>query len=434
VPLGLLDLSIVTDQLLKLLKDSYDSSNLWAEEPSPPAGTPPGTTPGTKFHINFTGLAPDVIRDLQGCQLSAYLYHVGVDKFLRNSPVVYPVAPVVGPGVAPRRVPPNPAQPLPLELYYLITAFSSHSYIEEQQAMSIALKCLHENSILTAIVPAGDRPQELTITMEMLSVDELSRFWQATTKPIRLAAAYRVSVVFLEPPPPPPLARTPAQINLDASPTLLPFGPGPQVTGTLAVVAYSVPGPGGLEKKTFELSPATAAPSQSLLLLGAGFLTPGTSDHVFLLSGTVEQDITAWVQTTSSATSKLSLLVPKSGAPTAGVYQVRVGNNRPVNDPASVRSNATPVSIAAFVDPSGGITLSGNPINVHGIGFIAGATEVLIGAVALRAAAGAPAAGQFQVVSSTTLRIAPPALPVGAHALRVRVNAVESSPAVWVVT
>ena len=203
--LGLLDLSIVTDQVLAYLDSAATASQLWAEEPTPPAGTPAGTTqhpidPTKKFTIHFTGLPPKEARDLGGCQVSFYLFHVAPNPaHLNTSPYLFhppPPPPATAPDTSPQ---PNFRHPLALTLYYLLSAHSVNSYIEEQQAMSIALKCLHEHAITTATVPKGSRLQEVTVTMEPQSVDEMGRLWLSLATPLGLSAVYRASVIFLEP-------------------------------------------------------------------------------------------------------------------------------------------------------------------------------------------------------------------------------------------
>src|SRR4051794_9439672 len=127
MPVGLLDLSIVTDRLLRHLSESEASSLLWDEErPTPPVGPiePPGlerVIPPPRFAINFTGLAPDAVRELGGCSLSLYLFHVTPDKFHRNT---FPVADRVDlpkPHLVPPRARTIPQQPFALTLYYLVS-------------------------------------------------------------------------------------------------------------------------------------------------------------------------------------------------------------------------------------------------------------------------------------------------------------------------
>jgi len=96
-----------------------------------------------------------------------------------------------------------PTQPLALDLYYLVTAWAGSNYVQEQQAMSVALKAFQEHPIIR-LTPAVqidgvDVPEEFTLTMEMETPDELGRLWQAVSSPARLAAVYKASVVFITP-------------------------------------------------------------------------------------------------------------------------------------------------------------------------------------------------------------------------------------------
>ena len=203
---GVLDLAIVTDHLLAQLRAARTTSRLWTEEPprppldpattpvlpAPPAGD---TTPAEEFDIFFTGMPPDAARAMTGgCKVSLYLFHVAPDKFYRST---FPADPRDS-SRASTRARQIPQQPLALTLYYLLSAHSE-SYVQEQQAMSIALKSFHENPIVTARVPAHTRQQEFTVTMEPETIDEIGRLWQSTSAPLRLSAVYRASVIFLEP-------------------------------------------------------------------------------------------------------------------------------------------------------------------------------------------------------------------------------------------
>jgi len=135
----------------------------------------------------FSGLAPDEARLKDDCQVSLYLFHVAPDKYHRNT---FPQ------GGRARQI---PEQPLALTLYYLLTAHAKESPRQEQQAMSIALKCFHDQPKITATVPLDRRKQQVVVTMEPQSIDEIGRLWQAFSSPLRLSVIYRASVVFLEP-------------------------------------------------------------------------------------------------------------------------------------------------------------------------------------------------------------------------------------------
>src|SRR6266568_3716885 len=254
-PLGVVDLSIITDTLIGMLNACIADSPLWTSE----------TPPVTRFQIDVTGAQPEAVRDDGNCQLSLYLFHVAQDKFQRNSPVMGPRSSVI------------PQQPLSLDLYYLLTAYAGKNYTQEQQAMSIALRCFYNKPIIKTVVQ-GDPHQEFTLSMEVESADELSRLWQALTISFRLTVMYKVCVIFIAPdvpstqPAPPP-----KYVGLAATPTSLPYVNEGQIFGTLRTVVYPLPDNTAANPHLgkFDLSPATAA-GETFLLLGAG-LNRGTS-------------------------------------------------------------------------------------------------------------------------------------------------------------
>lgn len=453
-PLGVLDLSVVTDRLIALLNNCISNSPLWSTlDP-----------PGQPFTIHVSGSTPETKRKLDGCQLTVSLLHVSQDKYQRNSAIVPSVTPLV-PNPPPARAQIIPFHPLSLDLYYLVTAFADDKYVEEQQAMSIVLRCFHENPIVrTNVVVPGTPPQtvpeEFTLTMEIETCDELARLWQAITVAYRLSIVYKVSVVFITPPAPAPLAKQVERPVLAVDPTTLPYHQSGQVVGTLSSVTYATPAstPATPEVVTFNYSPATVTLGQTFVLFGGG-LNQSTSSAVYLLvpdssspSGFDEQDVTAWkvpdpdplhhMQTDS----RLTLGVPSTvaalpvNAQGPGVFQLRVGNAVALGNPGAIRSNATPFSIAAPVNvtiappnppllvPDGAGTYT-----VKGQQFVPGQTQVLLDTVALTLAAGPLHPGTFNLVDPQTTTFQRPAtLPSGVYAVRIRVNQVESPPGWWI--
>ena len=150
--------------------------------------------------------------------------------------------------------------------------------------------------------------------------------------------------------------------------------------------------------------------------------------------------MTAWTLSANSSATRFAFQLPPStgtppaGAPEPGVYQLRVGSGA-LGSPGAVRSGATPFSVAAYVDPAGGPVLSGAaPYTITGSGFVSGAADVFVGTEALAEIGAAPAAGQASLAASgNALSFTPPAGPAGTVLpLRVRVNGIESDPALWV--
>jgi len=403
--LGLLDLSLVTDRLIKLL-DDYRQLPLFQ----------------TFASFTVSGNPPDKVAKEGDSHLSIYLFHIESDKFQKNSSVS---------GARDTKI---PAQPLSLNLYYLLSAFASDAdggHVAEQQIMSIGLRCFHENPIIrTDVISEGQTiKEEFCLTMEMETADSLGRLWQATTTAMRLATVYKVSVVFITPPAP-TIAPAPVWVFRITS-EVLPFTLSGQLLSTSANLSYVAP-----DAKTYNLSPSPAlvASGQRFFLYGTG-LTGGQASHLYLLSANgTETDITSWIQARES--TRLELQIPSVSPPVPGVYQLQVGNALPIADPSASRSNPTPFNIAAFVDPSGGAIVSGVigiAIALTGQGFVLGKTEVLLGSIKLVPVSGIPSAGQLQVVNLTTLQFQlPPTILAGRYMVRVRVNQVESLPAKWV--
>lgn len=194
----ILDLSVVTDTLKRLVETEWPNAPLW--------------TPATPlFAVEVTGLSPEAARQGQGAQLSLYLYHVEEDKATEG---LFWTAQAQSAGGPPLRY-----QPLALDLYYLVSAYAEGNYVHEQQSMSIAMRVFHENPVVSGAGPDG-LPWQVTLTLERRSYDELSRLWQATTSALRLSAVYRASVVLLEPEQVPPPAPPVSTVNIYAKPDM----------------------------------------------------------------------------------------------------------------------------------------------------------------------------------------------------------------------
>jgi hypothetical protein len=288
------------------------------------------------------------------------------------------------------------------------------------------------------------------------TADELGRLWQALTIPFRLSVVYKVSVVFITPDvPETPLAPKPNWIGLSANPTSLPYASEGQVFGTLRTIIYPLPHntPANPLIGKFDLSPATVAAGETFFLQGAALNQP-TSQRVYLLlpDGT-EHEVSNWIvpalqkpgtplvpQPDTQFILKLpTTLGAPPDTPPPGIFQLRVGSDTAQGDKQTVRSNATPFSIAAHIDgpaatASALLTAPGGIFTLNGLGFTTGKTEVFLDTIALTSTNGIPNAGEFNVNGGeTTITFkAPTSLAPGRYTIRVRVNHVESAPTWWI--
>jgi hypothetical protein len=462
-PIGVLDLSQVTELLIGTLTEYWSTAPLWL-----------ALAGGSQFTFTITGMTPDEARQANaggGCQVTVTLIHIEPNKFNRN--FVYSPTPP-GPNSPSARPQAIPYLPLALDLFYFVTAFSDANppscAVQEQQAISIVLNCFHQNPIIRTNVvfqgsPSVSTPEEFTLTMEIESVDSISRFWQATTMPFRLSVMYRVAVVFLTPPAPPVLAKQVSRFTLAVDPATPPFAQNGWLFGTSSSATFIDPDslPGSPQNVNVDYSPATVTPGQRFFLYGSNLNqgtdysgpspNPGTSYRAYLRlppDYQTEQEVTAWkvpdLGSPSAAIQTSARMVlevpnaegsPPSGAPQPGVYALVVGSDAGP-DAITYRTNVTPFSIAARVDAPGSLALPvlkdvAGTYTATGMGFIAGSTQVMLETVPLDYVAGPPGAGQFTVVDVETITFqAPSGLSSGMYGVRIRVNQVESPPALWI--
>lgn len=97
--------------------------------------------------------------------------------------------------------------PLPLELFYLITAYGrSNDEFTSHQLLGRAMSILHDRPLLSSETikqscPGNDlytQPERIRITPQQLTIEEVSKLWTAFQSQYRVSAAYRASVVLIE--------------------------------------------------------------------------------------------------------------------------------------------------------------------------------------------------------------------------------------------
>jgi hypothetical protein len=161
--------------------------------------------------VTVSSLPPDRI-SLTGAadpnQLNIFLHQTTLNPALRNLdlPTRGPAGELIN----------NP--PLPVNLHYLMSAYGSQDYYPEL-ILGYAMQVLHENSVLTrntirrALLPPApvpglpkeladsrlaDQVEQIKVTPEVLSTEELSRLWSAMNAHYRPSISYQVTVVLIE--------------------------------------------------------------------------------------------------------------------------------------------------------------------------------------------------------------------------------------------
>jgi hypothetical protein len=149
-----------------------------------------------------------------GDQLNLFLYQALPDAAWRNRDM-------------PRQTKPNETglPPLPLTLYYLVTAYSDDDNdTKAHKLLGSAMGVLHDHPVLSAaeiksvISAAGSGLQDsdlheqlehVRITLQPLTFEEISKLWTTFQTHYRVSAAYQISVVLIESTRP---ARTPLPV------------------------------------------------------------------------------------------------------------------------------------------------------------------------------------------------------------------------------
>lgn len=102
----------------------------------------------------------------------------------------------------PERVAPNQVRrhPLPMNLYYLITPIAGTSD-DEQLLLGKVLEVLNDHPTLRGALLADSlegEDEEFRVTLEPLTLEELTRVWDALKEPYQLSVSYLVQMVDID--------------------------------------------------------------------------------------------------------------------------------------------------------------------------------------------------------------------------------------------
>lgn len=149
--------------------------------------------PGT----SVTTRPPDRAREnINGDQVNLFLYQTALNAAFRN--IDMPLQSKPGETAQP---------PLPLNLYYLVTAYSqADNDAVSHRLLGRAMGVLHDHPLLnSAEIEAALAESELQhqlervrITQQPMSVEEMSKLWMIFQTNYRISAAYQVAVVLIE--------------------------------------------------------------------------------------------------------------------------------------------------------------------------------------------------------------------------------------------
>jgi hypothetical protein len=135
---------------------------------------------GSEAAISFKN-PTETARD-SGNRLSLWLYHVTENEFVKNQP------PLRANGPESIQVP-----PMAINLFYLVTPFAQTGEADHM-LLGKTIQTMYDNAIVLLRDPVSQIAEELRIVFCRLSLEELTRVWEALREPYRLSICYEVRV------------------------------------------------------------------------------------------------------------------------------------------------------------------------------------------------------------------------------------------------
>jgi uncharacterized protein DUF4255 len=316
--------------------------------------------------------------------------------------------------------------PLALDLHYLISAYGSQD-LHAEILLGYAMQMLHEHPFITraeirsslepppdvgatlpealqALAETGlaDQVEQLRITPEFLSTEEMSKFWTSTLTHYRPSAAYQVSVVLIQARNPAPLPLPVLERKIRALPTLTAWAP------TLTSIEPSAKQP------TVQIDKLVTLHGQAL---------GGSAHEVQLFNDKfkVEEPLTP----ESVRGDKLEFRIPAARAADfpIGVYRV-AASVLPAGESEPRRTNNLALTLApTFVGPQQPVPRAGDGSASFSLTVTPALRTGQLARLVLGASEFAP---QSFADGATTLNFTIANAPVGDHLARLRVDGVDS--------
>jgi len=308
---------------------------------------------GDLADTRVTALPPDKARDGGTTnQLNVFLYNASMNPAWRNMPL-------------PDQARPNETSPppLPLNLYYLLTAYGRDNQDDfAHRVLGRAMILLHDHALLgadeiKAALQNNDLWQQVErvrITPQPLTIDEMSKLWTTFQTQYRISVAYEVGVVLVESGRPasaplPVLKRAPG-----AAASIVPPFP--------TIESIELPGnrPSALLGDTITLTghdlagPAVTVVVDSLRLASRKRIAPGAGATAQSLAFTIPADAAAqasWPPGLYTLAVEVSDPGPPARTVTSEAVPFRLATSLTGPLPIDVASNAGAATIPVSFEP-----------------------------------------------------------------------------------
>lgn len=125
-------------------------------------------------------------------RLSLWLYRIEEDEFVKNQPLRR-FSPVNGkPRDSSLALP-----PLALDLSYLVTPVTGNAE-HDLQLLGKTMQVFADNAIVSLRNEPDNVSEDLRVILGRISLEELTRIWEALNEPYRLSVCYRVRVTHID--------------------------------------------------------------------------------------------------------------------------------------------------------------------------------------------------------------------------------------------
>jgi Pvc16 N-terminal domain len=304
------------------------------------------TPPGVVGPIPITvGLPPEEPEVVEGPLVNLFLYRVCENAALQSQEL---------PGHGERGSFGHP--PLALDLHYLVTTYGTtknpegSKFVDEIVAhwlLGSAMRILHDFAIITPELENSEGAQILDhalisaaelikLSLQPVSLEDLSKVWTALSRPFRASAAYEVTVVQIE-------ARLRDQYGQ-------PVGPGPTEGPQIRALTGLTPAISAVHAAS--RVDALVRAGDSLVLEGESLLGDDTQVEIAGIAGIG--------QVTSARSDRLTLVVPDDPRLQPGILELRLSHGVTLGVPPARRSAFTSNAVAfALVPRVESVTLGG---------------------------------------------------------------------------
>jgi hypothetical protein len=370
--------------------------------------------PSTVTAVPVTVGTPAEDDDTTSPRINLFLFRVSENEYLKNQEI---------PGRG------HPAAygrpPLSLDLHYLITAYGSSSegdggLTNETLAhylLGSAMRVLHDFPVITEAMETGDglpildpslhdEFERVKLTLNPLSLEDMTEIWTALTLSYRLSVAYAVSVVQIE--------------SQAARRYPRPVGELPEAGPRVTVVTLNTPRIDRFRVRRQE-APAEESPvpyariGDGLVVLGGGFVRGETVARV----GTVAVPPLADPAVTDE---RLEIVIPDDPELQPGAQPLKVIRQIELGEPPEPRSgfhsNLAVLMLVPRVTGAGHdgttVTVAGSRLYLEGHDGQAIVGDQVVGA------------SEYTSASPASISFPLPALDPGTYVVRVRVNGAES--------